>query len=42
VFEKVMRAPRERRDAKIARLTVAGTIGERAYHALRELECAAA
>jgi transposase len=36
------RATRERRHATIARLTVARKIGKRAYHALRELELAAA
>jgi len=36
------RATRERRDATIARLTVARKIGKRAYHALLELEHAAA
>jgi transposase len=35
-------ATRERRDSTIARLTVARKIGKRAYHALRELERAAA
>jgi hypothetical protein len=35
------RATRDRRDATIARLTVARKIGKRAYHALRELERAA-
>jgi hypothetical protein len=33
---------RERRNATVARLTVARKIGKRAYHVLRELELAAA
>jgi len=36
------RATRERRDTAVARLTVARKIGKRAFHALRELELAAA
>jgi len=36
------RKVRQRRDATVARLTVARKIGKRAYHALRELELAAA
>jgi transposase len=36
------RVTRERRDATIARVTVARKIGKRAYHALRALELAAA
>jgi transposase len=36
------RAVRERRDATVARLTVARKIGKRAYHVLRELELRAA
>ena len=36
------RAVRERRDATVARLTIARKIGKRAYHTLRELELAAA
>lgn len=39
---ELYRAVRERRDATVARLTVARKIGKRAYHALRELELAAA
>jgi transposase len=39
---ELYRATRERRDSTIARLTVARKIGKRAYHALRELELAAA
>jgi transposase len=39
---ELYRATRERRDATIARLTVARKIGKRAYYALRELEQAAA
>jgi transposase len=39
---ELYRATRDRRDATIARLTVARKIGKRAYHALRELERAAA
>jgi hypothetical protein len=38
----VYRATRERRDATVARLTVARKIGKRVYCALRELELAAA
>jgi hypothetical protein len=36
------RATRSRRDATVARLTVGRKIGKRVYHALRELEPAAA
>jgi transposase len=36
------RAVGERRDATVARLTVARKIGKRAYHVLRERELAAA
>jgi transposase len=36
---QLYQATRERRDATIARLTVARKIGKRAYHALRDLEC---
>jgi len=36
------RATRERRDTTVARLTVAGKIGKRAFHTLRELELTAA
>jgi hypothetical protein len=36
------RATRERRSTAVARLTIARKIGKRAYHALRELELAAA
>ncbi len=39
---ELYRATRERRDATTARLTVARKIGKGAYHALRELEHAAA
>jgi transposase len=39
---QLYRATCERRDATIARLTVARKIGKRAYHVLRELELAAA
>jgi transposase len=39
---ELYRATRERRDATIARLTIARKIGKRAYHALLELERAAA
>src|SRR5256885_11790677 len=42
VDAELYRAVRERRDATVARLTVARKIGKRAYHALRELELAAA
>jgi transposase len=38
----VYRATRARRDATVARLTVARKIGKRVYHALRDLELAAA
>jgi transposase len=38
----VYRATRARRDATVARLTVARKIGKRVYHTLRELEIAAA
>jgi hypothetical protein len=38
----VYRATRARRDATVARLTVARKIGKRVYHALRELEIEAA
>jgi transposase len=38
----VYRATRARRDATVARLTVARKIGKRVYHALRELEFEAA
>lgn len=38
----VYRATRERRDATVARLTVARKIGKRVYHTLRELELEAA
>jgi hypothetical protein len=36
------RATRERRSTAVARLTIAGKIGKRVYHALHELELAAA
>jgi transposase len=36
------RATRERRNTAVARLTIARKIGKRAFHALRELELAAA
>jgi hypothetical protein len=39
---EVYRAVRERRDATVAGLSVARRVGKRAYHALRELELAAA
>jgi len=38
----VYRTTRARRDATVARLTVARKIGKRIYHILRELELAAA
>ncbi len=39
---ELYRTVRDRRDATVARLSVARKIGKRAYHALRELELAAA
>jgi transposase len=39
---ELYRTIRQRRDATVARLTIARKIGKRAYHALRELEFAAA
>jgi hypothetical protein len=39
---ELYRALSRRRDATVARLTIARKIGTRVYHALRELELAAA
>jgi len=40
LYVQAYRPTRQRRDATVARLTVARKIGKRAFHTLRELELA--